>query len=133
MRTVIHTGLTLSLMMLLGTPLDAAEHTRDSPATVQKTVASGQAVLVDVREQSEWDDGHIQGAVLLPLSLLEDNVTVAQLSARQIGKEKVLYLHCGSGRRCLKAAAVLEKMGYQVQPLKPGYRDLLRAGFPAAK
>jgi rhodanese-related sulfurtransferase len=45
-------------------------------------------------------------------------------------KEKVIYCHCRSGGRCLTAAEILKKLGYDVRPLKPGYRDLVEAGFP---
>lgn len=43
-----------------------------------------------------------------------------------------MYLHCGSGVRTLKAADELKKLGYDVRPLKPGYKELLKAGFEKA-
>ena len=46
----------------------AAEITKDSLETVQKNIGEKKAVLADVREQTEWDKGHIEGAVFLPLS-----------------------------------------------------------------
>jgi len=46
----------------------AADHTKDTLPTVKKNVEDKKAVLVDVREQSEWDEGHVAGAVFLPLS-----------------------------------------------------------------
>jgi rhodanese-related sulfurtransferase len=48
-------------------------------------------------------------------------------------KDKIIYCHCRSGRRCLTAADILKKQGYDVRPLKAGYEDLLKAGFPQAK
>jgi phage shock protein E len=45
----------------------------------------------------------------------------------------VVYLHCGAGRRCLTAADVLKKQGYDVRPLKDGYDSLVKAGFEKAK
>ncbi|MNC96941.1 hypothetical protein D3C83_144460 [compost metagenome] len=54
--------------------------------------------------------------------------------AKVATKGKIVYCHCGSGVRCLKAADELKKLGYDVRPLKPGYKDLLKAGFePAGK
>jgi len=54
--------------------------------------------------------------------------------AKVIPKDKIVYCHCGPGVRCLKAADELKKLGYDVRPLKPGYADLLKAGFaPAGK
>ena len=46
----------------------APEHTKDSLETVKKNQEAKKAILVDVREKKEWDDGHLRDAVLLPLS-----------------------------------------------------------------
>src|SRR4051812_38997545 len=81
----------------------AAEHTKDTPQEVKKAVADGKAVLLDVREQPEWDAGHIKGASLLPLSALRDGVKAEDL-ARALPKSKVVYCHCAAGRRSLEAA-----------------------------
>ena len=123
--------------MLIGVSLTSAvlgaEHTKDTPDAVKKAVADGKAVLLDVREKSEWDDGHLKDAKLLPLSTLKGGAKAEDV-AKIIPKDKVVYCHCGSGVRCLKAADELKKLGYDVRPLKPGYADLLKAGFaPAGK
>lgn len=111
----------------------AAEHTKDSLDIVKKAVAGNKAVLLDVREKAEWDDGHLRDARFLALSDLRRGVKADEL-ARVLPKDKVIYCHCASGRRCLQAADILKKNGYDVRPLKPGYRDLLKSGFaPAAK
>lgn len=125
-------GCLLVAGLTLPTPLQAANHTKDTIDTVKKAVADGKAVLVDVREQSEWDDGHLKDAKLLPLSVLQAGVKAEDV-AKVAAKDKIVYLHCGSGIRCLKAADTLQKLGYDVRPLKPGYRDLLKAGFAPAK
>jgi len=52
---------------------------------------------------------------------------------KQFPKGTVLYLHCASGRRCLKAADVLMKSGYDVRPLRDGYDRLLKNGFPKSE
>ena len=123
----------LVLLSVLGTSVSlAAEHTRDTPKQVQQALADNKAVLLDVREQSEWDAGHLQSATLLPLSVLNKGVA-AETLAKVAPKDKIVYLHCASGLRCLKAADVLKKQGYDVRPLKAGYAQLLKAGFKAAK
>ena len=48
-------------------------------------------------------------------------------------KDKPIYCHCAAGVRVLPAADILQKHGYDARPLKPGYKDLLRAGFPKAE
>ena len=68
-----------------------------SPAEVAEWRAAGNAVIVDVREQNEWDQAHIPGAVLMPLSTFD---------AAQIPNAggKHLVFHCKSGVRCGMAA-----------------------------
>jgi rhodanese-related sulfurtransferase len=108
----------------------AAEHTQDSLAAVQQAVADQKAVLVDVRETDEWNEGHLSGARSLPLSVLEKGVKPDSLT-NLLPKNKIIYLHCLSGGRCIKAAEILKPLGYDVRPLKPGYQALVEAGFPA--
>ena len=113
-------------------PAYAADHTKDTPAEVKKAVADDKAVLIDVREGDEWKNGHIQNAKHLPLSDLKAGVPAEKLKTL-IPADKIVYLHCAAGGRCLKAADLLKAAGYEVRPLKPGYDDLIKAGFPKAK
>ena len=107
-----------------------AEHTKDSLDTVKQAVAQQKAVLIDVREPEEWQEGHVAGAGLLPLSSLEKGMS-AQEIAKILPKDKVIYCHCLAGGRCQQAAAILKPLGYDVRALKPGYPQLIQAGFPA--
>ena len=113
---------------LAGNQTYAAEHTKDSPETVKKALAEKKAILVDVREQAEWNEGHLQGALLLPLSKLDEN-DIKNL-VKDLPKDKPIYAHCKAGGRCLRAAEILQKLGYDVRPLKQGYQELLEAGLP---
>jgi phage shock protein E len=113
-------------------PAVAADHTTDSLDTVKKAVADGVAVLVDVREPDEWTAGHLKAARHLALSDLKAGVPVDRLK-EAISTGKVVYLHCASGRRCLAAADLLKKQGYDARALKDGYEALLTAGFEKAK
>jgi rhodanese-related sulfurtransferase len=110
----------------------AAEPTQEPLAKVKENVAQKKAVLVDVREKSEWDKGHVEGAVLLPLTDLQRGVNAEQLQ-KSLPKDKIVYTHCVVGKRAVTAANILEKLGYEVRPLRPGYQELLQAGFPPAK
>lgn len=125
-------GLLLAFATLTPMTLLAVEHTSDSLATVKRGLAERKAVLLDVREQAEWDGGHLRDARLLPLSALERGVRNADL-AKIIPQDKVVYLHCAAGGRCIQAAEILQQQGYDVRPLKPGFDALLAAGFPRAK
>ena len=119
-----------SLYLLTWTTF-AAEQTKDSLTTVKENVDADKAVLVDVREKSEWDEGHIEGAIFLPLSELK-GLSKDELAERLPG-DKVLYTHCVVGKRSLTAAGILEKLGYDARSLKAGYEELLDAGFPKAE
>lgn len=111
----------------------ASGHTTDTLKTVQQRLVENSAVLIDVREQEEWDAGHLETAVLVPLSKLKNEAAnqgfVEQL-AQTLAQGKIIYCHCRSGARVLAASPILQKMGYDVRPLKAGYAELLRAGFP---
>lgn len=96
-------------------------------AAVLRDVSSGDALLVDVREQDEWEAGHLKVAKLVPLSTLGGALPPAIAPGRRV------YVHCKAGGRALKAAAALKQMGCaDVTPLAEGYAALLGAGFPGA-
>ena len=89
-------------------------------------------VLVDVRESGEWESGHLKDAKHLALSDLKKGVAQDTLK-KTIPAGSVVYLHCASGKRCLTAADLLKKQGYDVRPLKDGFDGLVKAGFEKAK
>lgn len=129
---------TLAALLVLGTFAAAQEvdHTKDSLDTVKAALAKKEAVLVDVREKGEWDQGHLEGAVFLPLSWIKaesKSDTLKEHAAEKLPEKKILYLHCRSGGRVLTATPLLRKAGYDVRPLKEGFDDLREAGFPEAK
>ena len=120
-----------SLIALIHSHVHAAELSNDPLPTVQENVVKHKAVIVDVRERGEWSEGHIEGAISLPLSSLKKGVDTSTLE-REVPKDKIVYTHCVRGNRALKAAKILEKLGYNVRPLKAGYEDLVTAGFKKA-
>lgn len=119
-----------SLIAFIYSDIYAAEPNGDPLPLVQQNVATNKAVLVDVREPEEWNKGHVQGAISLPLSSLKKGDTTAL--EQQLPKDKIVYTHCVMGVRALKAARILEKLGYKVRPLSAGYEDLVKAGFEKA-
>lgn len=127
--------LTLSCIcaaVLTVSPVLGADHTQDSLATVKERLAQNKAVLIDVREKSEWNSGHLRDARWLPLSELERGVPREKLGAL-LPPGRIVYLHCAFGARCLDAADLLARQGIEARPLRPGYEALLKAGFPAAR
>ena len=87
-------------------------------------------MIIDVREPEEWQEGHLAGAGLLPLSVLERGVAPQEL-AKVLPKDKIIYCYCLAGGRCMEAAEILKPLGYDVRALKPGFPQLQAAGFPA--
>ena len=122
----------LLLVPVMSAVSSAADHTKDSLDTVKKNVAEGKALLVDVREVEEWNEGHLKVAKLYQLSDINDKPSKDELKQR-FGDKKIVYLHCRSGGRCLLAAEVLKDKGYDIRPLKQGYPALLKAGFEKAE
>jgi phage shock protein E len=114
----------------------AAEHTKDSFDKVKLNLAQKQAILLDVREQNEWDRGHLQDAQLLSLSELKratSDPAVKEKLAKDLPKDRIIYCHCQKGVRALMAGTLLERLGFNVRPLEAGFDELRDAGFPAAK
>jgi len=64
-------------------------------------------VILDVREQEEYDEGHIPGAILLPYTQV-DELAESML----IDKNQMILVYCRSGRRSKIAAESLAKLGY---------------------
>lgn len=91
-------------------------------------LADGKAQLVDVREQYEWDEGHLKQAWLAPLSELQEGSVPQDLDPT-----KILYLHCRSGQRVYQAAPLLEELNFtNVVPLNEGFTTLVDEGFEQA-
>ena len=120
-----------SLIAFIYGHVHAAEPSEDPLPIVHENVATHKAVLVDVREPGEWKEGHVKGAISLPVSSLEKGVDAKTLD-QELPKDKIVYTHCVMGVRALKAARILEKLGYNVRPLKAGYQDFIKAGFGKA-
>jgi rhodanese-related sulfurtransferase len=104
------------------------EFTKDTFEIVQENIAEEKAVLVDVRSVEEWKKGHIEGSILLPVTSLGKYPDAKKL-AKILPKKKVLYTFCVVGMRAKQAAKKLEPLGYEVRVLKPGYDELIEAGF----
>lgn len=73
---------------------------------VEKFRKNANAVLLDVRTESEFSSGYIRGAINIPLQEIED------VTDEVTGKDTPLYVHCRSGVRSKQAAAALRYMGY---------------------
>ena len=133
MLRLIHVSTVLMLLFPAALAVAAEpQHAKESLPVVKARVANGSALIIDVREKEEWDDGHLLDAILIPLSELQKNKDPKEFSDK-LRKDKILYLHCRSGQRCLVAAEKLQELGYNARALKQGYDDLVIAGFKKAE
>src|SRR5438876_9941220 len=103
-------ALALFLLPLTAVAQQPLTHTKDSLETVKKNLQAGKAIIVDVREQSEWDAGHLKGAVLLPQSKLKVESQVGEM-LKALPKDKIIYTHCKAGGRSLTCGDILKKQG----------------------
>jgi len=87
------------------------------------------ALVLDVREQSEWADGHITKAKHIPLGQLKD-----RLSDLEKFKNKPIVAVCRSGNRSGNACGILKKAGFDnVHNLAGGMMAWQQAGLPREK
>jgi rhodanese-related sulfurtransferase len=93
-----------------------------SPAEAQSAAASG-SLLIDVRDQEDWDAGHAPMALHVPFRRLAERVT-------RLPKGKELVLICHSGGRSKTSAEVLAEKGLPVAWVNGGMRAWAKAGLP---
>jgi rhodanese-related sulfurtransferase len=95
---------------------------RITPQEAKARIDQG-AVLIDVREQDEWNAAHVEGATLIPLS---------EFAARhaEMPKDKDIVLMCAGGVRSARAAEFAAPQGYTVANLEGGINAWAAAGLP---
>jgi rhodanese-related sulfurtransferase len=96
-------------------------------AAYQKLRESGDPhILVDTREDNEWQAGHVGGAVHLSKGIIERDI-----ETKVPDKSTTLVLYCGGGFRSALAADNLQQMGYtNAISLDGGWKALKDSGIP---
>ncbi|MEO8451044.1 MAG: rhodanese-like domain-containing protein [Gemmatimonadota bacterium] len=101
-----------------------------TPQTAAADVPARQragALVVDVRARSEWDQGHIEGARLIPLPELVDRLG-------EIPEGQEVLLHCQGGGRSAVAASLLLASGRKhVANVSGGFGAWIKAGLPESQ
>lgn len=101
--------LALCLLVLAGCGQQTdATYRQISQEEAKEMMDAGDAVVLDVREQSEYDEGHIPGAVLLPVGSIDEDTAAAVIPE----KSATVLVYCRSGNRSKTAAAALAELGY---------------------
>lgn len=85
-----------------------------SAVAFAQVIQSDSVILVDVRTADEYNAGHIDGA---------RNIDFEETATSTLHKEKTIAVYCRSGKRSLKAAAILAQDGYHVINLRGGWME----------
>ena len=113
----------VSLWAQEGQPTGSIRHV----SVADLSAGSTGALIVDVRAESEWDAGHLPGAVHLPLPDLEERLD-------EIPADREIILQCQTGSRSAIAASLLKARGYdRVANLAGGYVAWVGAGLPVER
>ncbi len=92
----------------------------------ERLAQNSQAVLMDVREDREWEKDHAAQAIHLGKGILERD-----LEQTVPDKSREIIMYCGGGYRSVLTAEVAQKMGYRnVYSLMGGYKGLVQAKWP---
>jgi rhodanese-related sulfurtransferase len=103
--------------------------TEISPADAQKQTEAGDAVLIDVREEEDWSEGHAKGAKHLGRGMIE-----LEIEEQVPDLKTPIICYCGGGSRSALVTESLQKMGYEnVRSLAGGFRAWQEAGLPNAR
>lgn len=87
---------------------EKAMYEQITPEEAKKIMDSGEEhIILDTREQDEFDEGHIPGAILIPYTEIENKA-----EEMLTDKDKLILVYCRSGRRSKIAAESLSKLGY---------------------
>jgi rhodanese-related sulfurtransferase len=99
-------------------------------ADVKRRMDAGEKfILVDVREDNEWMNGHLPGAVHMGRGIIERDI---EQQVPDTGAKMILY--CGGGFRSALVAENLQKMGYtNVESMDGGWKGWVGAGLPTAR
>lgn len=95
-----------ALMMLTG--CGSGGYQKISQKEAKEMMDTQQVLVLDVREQSEYDSGHIPGAVLLPVGTIDEATAAAVIPE----KDAAVLVYCRSGSRSKRAAQALADLGY---------------------
>jgi rhodanese-related sulfurtransferase len=106
---------------------DAKSRVREvSVDETRRKLDSSKATVLDVREESEWNAGHVRGAEHLGKGIIERDI-----EAKVPDKNAEIILYCGGGFRSALSADNLQKMGYSnVYSMAGGWRAWQESGGP---
>lgn len=87
----------------------------DMPLADWRMLDSTDALFIDVRESDEFADGHLKGAVNMPLSTIRKRIG-------ELPKDREVWVYCAAGKRAYVAQRLLLQAGFDAKNLSGGYR-----------
>lgn len=102
--------LTALLLMLTGCGGNESDgsYQQITQEEAKEMMDNQEVIILDVREQDEYDSGHIPGAVLLPVGTIDKDTAAAAIPE----EESVVLVYCRSGNRSKTASSTLAELGY---------------------
>jgi len=103
---------------------------RITPAQAQQLIASGNALVVDVRDGTEvQQSGRVAGAMHVPRGMLEFRADPESATHdRAFSRDKTIILYCASGGRAALGGKTLKDLGYQSVYNLGGFKDWADSG-----
>lgn len=96
-------------------------------ATELETAMKDEPVIIDVRRPGEFQAGHINGAVNLPLDFINDHLS-------RFPKDKTFFIHCAGGYRSMIAASILKSRGWSdMIDVAGGFGAIARTSIPCTE
>ena len=137
MKRILMIAMTVIALPLIGTACGIGEQTREgcenaSVAHAHEHWLQGEAspipfTFLDVRTVEEYKQGHIKGAHLIPVQVLDKHLA-------EVPKDRQVYVYCHSGARSSRAAKLLADKGYtKIENVVGGIEAWKAAGYPVVK
>lgn len=125
------------LFLIVAVPLIYTQLRRTNPKTGYGDVTVEQAyelvegdrppVVLDVRNDWEFDDGHLTGAINIPVNNLEGRL-------EELDREDEILVYCRTGNRSTRAAQILHENGFEkIYHMVDGIEGWKAAGYPTVK
>lgn len=86
------------------------------PDEIDKYVGNDMYIFIDLRTKSEYENGHVRGAINITVENLEDSIYL-------FPKNKKIIVYCARGGRSIMAARILSKNGFEVKNVIGGIKN----------
>lgn len=96
---------------------------------IKQAKADSTAIVLDVRTQEEFAEGHLKGARQIDYL----NTEAFDNGMEQLGKDNTYYIYCRSGRRSHGACMKMKARGFKVLDMEGGFLNWVKQGLPVEK